>query len=125
MTVIDPSPEDMESALGARAAMEVPEPQRNERSAQVRAEGVVAARYWGEIQYRMIALFVFFSVCWIGVVVAGISGDMPLWVGLMVNSVLATTFYMPMHEATHKNIMGRSTRGRIIEEAIEEHRAFV
>ena len=63
MTVIDPSPEDMESALGARAELEVPEFQRPERSEQVRAEGVVAAKYWGDIQYRMIATFIIFAVC--------------------------------------------------------------
>ena len=118
MTVIDPSPEDMESALGARAELEVPEFQRSERSEQVRAEGVVAAKYWGDIQYRMIATFTFFAACWTTVVVAGASGAIPLWLGLIVNSFFATTFYMPMHEATHKNIMGKSTRGRGVEDAI-------
>lgn len=118
MTAIDPSPEDMESALGDRAVMEVPEPQRTERNEQVRAEGLVASRYWGEVQYRMIATFVFFSVCWVAVVVAGVNGALPLWLGLILNSVLATTFYMPMHEAAHKNIMGRTTKGRAVEEAI-------
>ena len=118
MTVIDPSPEDMESALGARAELEVPEFQRPERSEQVRAEGVVAAKYWGDIQYRMIATFIIFAVCWTTVVVAGASGAIPLWLGLILNSFFSTTFYMPMHEATHKNIMGKSTRGRGVEDAI-------
>lgn len=118
MALIDPTPEDMESALGFRAAMEVPEIQRNERSEQIRGEGVVASRYWGEVQYRIIATFVFFAVCWTVVIVAGVSGAFPLWMGLILNSLFATTFYMPMHEATHKNIMGKSTKGRIVEEVI-------
>lgn len=108
----------MESALGARAELEVPEFQRSERSEQVRAEGVVAAKYWGDIQHRMIATFVVFLACWTTVVVAGASGTIPLWLGLILNSFFATTFYMPMHEATHKNIMGKSTRGRGVEDAI-------
>ena len=98
--------------------MEVPEILRNERREQVRAEGVVASRYWGEVQYRMIATFVFFSGCWIVVLVAGLVGAIPLWVGLILNSIFATTFYMPMHEAAHKNIMGKASNGRVVEEVI-------
>ena len=102
MSITEPTPEDMESALDAQAASEVPESLRLERTEQVRAEGLVASRYWGEVQFRMIATFVFFAVCWVAVIVAGVSGAIPLWVGLIVNSVLAATFYMPLREATHK-----------------------
>jgi len=118
MLFTNPSPEDMESALDVRAALEVPEVLRNERREQVKSEGVVASRYWGEVQYRMIATFVFFSACWIAVLVAGLSGAIPLWLGLILNSIFATTFYMPLHEAAHKNIMGKATKGRVVEEVI-------
>lgn len=118
MTFIEPSPEDMESALNERAAFEVSELDRNERKEQIRAEGLIAAKYWGKIQFRIIATFVVFSVCWISVIIAGFSGSIPLWLGLIFNSVFASTFYMPMHEAAHKNIMGKSAKGRFIEEWI-------
>ena len=108
----------MQSALDDRAAMEVPEAVRSERRDHVKAEGVVAARFWGEVQYRMIATFVVFFACWIAVLVAGLTGAIPLWLGLILNSLFATTFYMPMHEATHKNIMGRAERGRRVEDII-------
>mgnify|MGYP003338993575 CR=1 FL=1 len=118
MTVEYPLPEEMEAALSARAAMEVADSTRAARSEQVRAESAVASRYWGEVQYRMIATFLAFTACWVAVIVAGISGVVPLWLGLILNSIFATTFYMPMHEATHKNIMGRSTKTRVVEEII-------
>ena len=118
MTVEYPLPEEMESALSARAAMEVADSTRAARSDQVRAESAVASRYWGEVQYRMIATFLAFTACWLAVIVAGVSGVVPLWLGLILNSFFATTFYMPMHEATHKNIMGRSTKTRVLEEII-------
>ena len=108
----------MQSALDDRAAMEVPEAVRSERRDHVKAEGVVAARFWGEVQYRMIVTFVVFSACWIAVLVAGLTGAIPLWLGLILNSLFATTFYMPMHEATHKNIMGKAKRGRRVEDMI-------
>ncbi|MEI8258270.1 MAG: fatty acid desaturase, partial [Deltaproteobacteria bacterium] len=35
-----------------------------------------------------------------------------LWAGLIINTVLASTFYMPLHEATHKNIWGQNPTAR-------------
>jgi hypothetical protein len=32
--------------------------------------------------------------------------------------MLAATFYMPMHEAVHKNIWGKVSSGRVVEEII-------
>lgn len=118
MTIEAPNPEDLETILISNADSESMESATVERRDQVRAEGLVAAKYWGGIQYRVIVTFAIFAACWIGVVVLGVSGSFPLWVGLILNSVFASTFYMPMHEATHKNIMGKATRGRWIEEII-------
>ena len=118
MSTQDYAPEEMESALNKKAELEVPEAGRSERSEQVRAEGFVAARHWGGVQYRIIVTFLVFSVCWVAVVSLGMSGAIPLWLGLIVNSVISSTFYMPMHEATHRNIMGKSARGRGVEDLI-------
>jgi len=38
--------------------------------------------------------------------------------GLILNTVIASTFYMPMHEAAHGNIWGRTTSGKWIEDLI-------
>ncbi len=84
----------------------------------VKAENVVAAKYWGGIQWRMVVTFLFFSVIWGGVMWLGIADAIPLWVGLIINTVIASTFYMPMHEATHKNIWGKVAKGRQVEEVI-------
>ena len=113
-----PTPEDLESVLSLTAEFEISAIARAERHDQVRAENQVAAQYWGEVQYRMIATFVVFAAAWVTVLVLGVSGAIPLWAGLLINSVVASTFYMPMHEATHKNILGKASRGRAVEEMI-------
>lgn len=118
MLTENPSPEDMDSVLHAKAELEVPEGNRSERGEQVRAEAMVAATYWGGVQYRIIATFVVVTACWIAVVALGASGAIPLWLGLILNSAIASTFYMPMHEATHRNIMGKSGQGRVLEDVI-------
>jgi beta-carotene hydroxylase len=118
MSAEPPAPEDLEKVLALNADRESADAIRVDRREQVRAEGLVAAKYWGGIQFRMILTFVVFAACWSGVVSLGVNGSLPLWVGLVVNSIVASTFYMPLHEATHKNIMGKSDRGRWIEDAI-------
>ena len=118
MSAEPPMPEDLESILISVADRESALAGRSTRSEHVRAEGLVAARYWGGVQYRMIVTFMVFAVCWTGVLVLGLKGTLPLWLGLILNSAFASTFYMPMHEAAHKNIVGRASGSRVIEEAI-------
>jgi len=118
MSDVTPLPEDLEDLLFRNADAEVTDEDRQARREIVRAENLVAANYWGEPQLRIILTFLVFAVCWVSVVVLGLAGTLPLWLGLILNSVFAATFYMPMHEATHRNIMGRSSRGRLVEEVI-------
>ena len=113
-----PSPEELERVLDDRAAIEVGDVDRSVRVDHVRAENVVAAKYWGGFQPRIIATFLVFSICWGGVVYLGATGQVSLWLGLLLNSVFASTFYMPMHEAAHRNIWGRSVRGRRMEDVV-------
>ncbi len=89
-----------------------------DRQRELRAERAVAARYWGGFEIRIVATFAMFAVLWVGVIVLGTIGVIPLWLGLVVNTVLASTFYMPMHEATHGNIAGGDTSKRGIERAV-------
>jgi len=114
MTRDVPAPEDLESVITQQATANADA----DRTAQVRAENLVAAKYWGPVQVRIIATFLLFTVCWVGVIVLGVKGVLPLWLGLIVNSVFASTFYMPLHEAAHRNIWGRSDRGRRAEDLI-------
>lgn len=108
--------------------MTTPEPEHLERLLEaesgstgfhvVRAENAVAAEFWGPVQYRIIVTFLVFAACWVAVLVFGLAGNLPLWQGLVLNSVIASTFYMPMHEATHRNIMGKNVRARWIDDVI-------
>lgn len=90
----------------------------DERRLALREERIQAAPYWGKVEPRIILTFLVFSVAWIGVIVLGVNGTIPLWLGLILNTVIASTFYMPMHEAAHGNIWGRTTSGKWIEDLI-------
>ena len=83
-----------------------------------RSERAVAARYWGAAQPRIILTFLLVLVAWTAVLWLGLAGILPLWVGLILNSILASTFYMPMHEAAHGNILGKSPKSRWSEDLI-------
>ena len=67
---------------------------------------------------RIVIEFVISAAVWVGVIALGTTGVIPLWLGLIVNTVVATTFYMPMHEAAHGNIMGRRPGSKFLEELI-------
>ncbi len=90
----------------------------DERRLALREERTQAAPYWGKVEPRIILTFLLFSAAWIGVIVLGVNGTIPLWLGLILNTIVASTFYMPMHEATHGNIWGRTTSGKWIEDLI-------
>jgi beta-carotene hydroxylase len=88
------------------------------RRLALRAERAMAAPYWGGLQRRIVLTFAAFAAAWVAVVVLGTMGTVPLWLGLIVNTALASTFYMPMHEATHGNIWGRRPGSRRGEDLI-------
>jgi beta-carotene hydroxylase len=90
----------------------------DDRRLVLREERAQAAAYWGKVEPRIIVTFLLFSAAWIAVIVLGVDGTIPLWLGLILNTVIASTFYMPMHEATHGNIWGRTTSGKWIEDLI-------
>ena len=85
---------------------------------ELRAEHAKAAEYWGGFQPRLVLTFLVFAAAWITVIVLGTNGTIPLWLGFILNTVLACTFYMPMHEAVHKNIWGHEMRARWAEDLI-------
>jgi beta-carotene hydroxylase len=112
-----PAPEALEEMLMSKTE-QLLSSDAVSRQQIVRAEAAIAAKYWGGIQWRIIATFIVFSICWCSVIFLGVIGSLTLWQGLLLNSVLASTFYMPMHEATHKNIWGKRATGRWFEDAI-------
>jgi len=116
MDTVTPDPEALDELLVTQA--ETGTSDAAARRDAVRAENAVAAKYWGGIQWRIVVTFLVFAVCWVGVIVLAVNGSLSLWQGLLLNSIFASTFYMPMHEATHKNIWGKVSSGRVIEEAI-------
>lgn len=85
---------------------------------ELRDERRLVAPYRGGIAWRLIATFVAFTLAWIAILAAGFTGAIPLWLGAILSFVVATTFYMPMHEATHGNIWGDVSTRRWVEDAI-------
>lgn len=118
MTDSTPDPEALEDLLINESSRPGSTRGAGIHTENIRAENAVAAKYWGGVQYRIVATFVFFVACWVGVIILGVNDVLPLWQCLILNSIFASTFYMPMHEAAHKNIWGKQLRGRWVEEAI-------
>jgi hypothetical protein len=56
------------------------------RRDSVKAEGVIASKYWGGIQWRIVVTFSVCAVLWATVLVLGMSGTIPLWIGLIGQS---------------------------------------
>jgi beta-carotene hydroxylase len=81
-------------------------------------ERAVAARHAGGLQVRIVAEFLVSAAAWVTVIGLGVSGAIPLWLGLILNSLVAATFYMPMHEATHGNVTGRPKGERRLDDLI-------
>jgi len=81
-------------------------------------ERTIAARFTGGLQVRIVVEFMVAAAAWIAVIVLGVTGAIPLWLGLVVNSIVASTFYMPMHEAAHGNISGRPKGQRRLDDVI-------
>ena len=91
---------------------------RTNRREALRAERAVASRYWGGVETRIAIEFLVSGAVWIGVILLATTGVIPLWLGLIINTIVATTFYMPMHEAAHGNIMGRRPGSKFFEDLI-------
>lgn len=78
----------------------------------LRDENLIAAKYWGGFQSRIVITFFFFAAIWVSTLVMGLNGSIPLWLGLIVNTAVAATFYMPMHESVHRNVWGKTMKFR-------------
>ena len=85
---------------------------------ELRDERRLVAPYRGGIAVRLLVTFVAFTAIWIAILVAGFTGTIPLWLGALLSFVVATTFYMPLHEATHGNVWGDVSRGRWVEDLV-------
>lgn len=89
-----------------------------DRRNQLRIERSLVASHHGGTEPRIVVEFLLSAAAWVTILVLGTLGIIPLWMGLVANTVIATTFYMPMHEAAHGNILGRRAGSRWLEEVI-------
>ena len=60
----------------------------NNRRDSLKLENAIAARFWGGIQWRIVVTFSVCAVLWSSILVLGLNGTIPLWIGLILNTVL-------------------------------------
>ena len=82
------------------------------RHEALRRERATAAPFRDRFEWRIVGTFAAFAAAWVAVIILGVRGDIPLVVGTLLSTVIATSFYMPLHEATHGNIWGAERRWR-------------
>jgi beta-carotene hydroxylase len=90
----------------------------SDRKAALQVERALVAPYVGSFELRIVLTFLAFAAIYVTVLVLGINGVLPLWLGLVLNTGIASTFYMPLHEAAHGNISGRQAKYRRLEHLI-------
>ena len=117
MSIIIPAPDALDDYL-LSASVQGEQSGENSRRESLKLENAIATRFWGGFQLRIVLTFVTFALIWMTAIALALNGIFPLWVGLILNTFIASTFYMPMHEAVHKNIWGRQSRGRRFEDII-------
>jgi len=88
---------------------------KSARKEALAAERAIASKYWGGFQIRIVATFALCVALWVAVAAVSLAHHVPLWAGLILNTIVASLFYMPMHEAVHGNISGRQEKWRGVE----------
>lgn len=78
----------------------------------------IVATYSGSFAWPTIALFLGLISGYVAVIMLGVSGLLPMWVCAVVNGVIAYGFYTVHHEANHKNISGRYTHLRWVDQVL-------
>jgi beta-carotene hydroxylase len=89
-----------------------------DRKAALQVERALVAPFVGAFELRIVLTFLAFAAVYVTVLVLGMNGVLPLWLGLLLNTAIASTFYMPLHEAAHGNISGRQAKYRRLEHLI-------
>ena len=84
----------------------------------------IAATYSGNFAWPTIILFAALVAGYSTVATLGVNGSLPLWVCMLINGVIAYGFYTIHHEANHKNISGRYTQFRFIDQIMGNVAAF-
>jgi len=74
---------------------------------QIRTERALAAPFMGNFEFRIVWELAWGVAGWALVGTAGVVGWLPYWLTVPLSAVFAALLYMPMHEATHRNIQGR------------------
>lgn len=79
---------------------------------QMRFERAAAAKHSGRVEWRLVAEAEWGVGGWALVIALALGGVVPYWLAMLVNGVLVYSLYMPLHEATHNNIQGRTWKLR-------------
>jgi len=89
-----------------------------ERRLRLREEREIVRPHRGRLEWRVIVEFVLDFGAFVAVSTLAMVGTIPLWLGLILNSLLSAMIYMPLHEAVHLNIAGDNRRLMWVDEVI-------
>jgi beta-carotene hydroxylase len=93
---------------------------REERQRLLREEKAIAMRHMGGAMwgYSVAALGGF--ALWVALFPLAMAGIVPLWLGFIISSILATGGYVTSHEAMHSNIARKGEKLRWLNELVGE-----
>ena len=81
-------------------------------------ERAIASKYMGGFAWPTVLLFIFNCTVFIGTIVLCVNGSLPMFVGMIINSIITYFFYTIHHEANHGNISGQNKSLRWIDQAM-------
>ena len=96
----------MTAAEPMKTNTEPSSPPRSEAE-QRRRERAIAASYRDDVAWRIVFEAAWGFALWATMIVLAMRGTVPYGIACLVNGWVAYLMYMPLHEATHGNIMGR------------------
>ncbi len=78
----------------------------------------IAAANIESFQWGTVAYFIGITACYVGTIALAVGGTVPYWAACLINGWLGFCFYMPFHEACHRNIYGTHPRLTWLNESI-------
>jgi beta-carotene hydroxylase len=104
------SAESLVAPAPAGVVAPAPAIEREQRQRLLTREREIAGRHIGAPTWGYVALTLAGFALWVALFPLAMAGIIPLWLGFVVSTVLATAGYVPCHEAMHCNIARKGDR---------------
>ena len=81
-------------------------------------ERAIASKYMGGFAWPTVLLFIFNCTVFTGTIILCVNGSLPMYVGMIINSIITYFFYTIHHEANHGNISGQNKSLRWVDQVM-------